>query len=294
LKLFVPTYSALDVMSPIAPHSAITLLDAVRAQSPWLNEESRVFLLHWRGDTAAEFQPFGGLLDTQGRLQRGHRAPMLVLGLPELSWVREQAPKHLPAGSAAGGVLDWPGLAYLCYAEFPHGLQAACEAACAGVAAPVPEGLVQDLGPLLTALLSLRHLIIDNRQKALRIAKSNFLQAVEGGEQVSPFHLTPTNAFDAAQRDMLERLWALDDVACIAAPASGGLATLRETVEFFEHCCENCEQAKVGIAAAGNEPDRISGLVDAIAQIESMDAALTVVAIRIDDLRTELERKDVP
>lgn len=283
----------IDTKAPVTQ-----LLNLVAEKSAWRDsEDSIVLLLDWRLDELDTAEPFGGLLEAQSFLQRGLRPAILMLGLPELTWVREMAPQILPPGSEAWGILEWPGFVYLRYAQLPERLNLAYETAISGASAPVPEKVIRDRGLLLRALSDLRHLLIENRKKSLSARQADFAKAIDSGKMVSRYHLAPSPAFDAAGRHKLARLWDLDDIARASSPATGGLNRLKEALDEFEQRWDRLEEAKAQIEAAetnNNEPERMSSLAHAQEQIGLIGSSLSLVGKEIDALRNALQEIDNP
>lgn len=253
---------------------------------------TRVFLLDWESKNVGPpvFSRFSGLFEVGETLWRegGSSHPLLILGLQRESWIRVHVPRMLTSRSSALRVLDWPGAAYLAYSSILDGLSAVLSKVSEGAASPVPKDLVQDPAALIRALERLRHVLIDNRKRALSTTAANFKGAAQGGPAVSPYDLEPAEVFTPQQQGMLDKLWALESIASAAAPRSGGLSRLREAVYGLEQNWGCFEAAKVRARAAQGRPSESARLFDAVIGIQCLDAALEDVGKAIDTLRGEL------
>lgn len=248
----------------------------------------QVIFLHFRKIEEKFSGPFDGLTDAQMLLLGGVRQPILMLGLAEIDWVRRTASKFLPKDSNALKVLDWQGLAYLRYEDLPERLDAAFEAAHAGLDSPVPQGVIQDRKPLCDALSSLHHFMIKNKKGALPLRKASYREVSCGEQPINTLDLDPKPAFSTAWLEKLGRLWALDDLAREISPQSNGLEELKCAIIRFEQEWEKFQNAN-GAISDSTDSSKEKCIDDALDKIDKLDTALGVVGEKIEELQHTLE-----
>lgn len=199
----------------------------------------------------------------------GQTRSILVLGMAST------LERVIPVSQSSKDLLlfQWPGAAYLPYGCTKDQLIAAARKAIQGAKAPLPPGLLPTAADVSRAVAEVRHWL-EGRLKNTEGAMFSFERATRGEIELHPAYLDSVPAFSEEHADMLERLWALDDLALRIAPDTGGLAPLKAAVAEFEERWRAIETA-CAILRSGDIIRSSQFLADAAERYRSACEALS-------------------
>ena len=183
----------------------------------------------------------------------------------------------------SAALLEWRGAKYLRYGFSREELVEAADAAIQGAKEPLPRGLL----PAVTdarrrrskGLSEVRHWL-ENRLRNADGARNALEMELCAAATLHESHLRPVAAMTEAHRNMMERLWALEEPALRMTPQVGGLAAVRCAMDEFERRWRDLEESRTAVRGARSVERRecLAGMLQRqVAVRETLSAAIAAI-----------------